>query len=232
MSRSFGTINSRAEFFGALDTCLAYARSPDFWLPNFGLVVRRQLNAIRAWSAKDRTPLFAERAAIDINRGIYFMREDLREEEPPEFHEKIELTRFTAWYFASWPASDDAARTAFFRGAISAPRVPERSEIERVARVIASALDACRAHEPRPPEEAFKSEKSLARDTMTVTQWVRWVLLPRLEGIVLGAAPIPPSSQLCTFVMDLADDETLWPVLYALGSLDDLFHKPLPSQET
>jgi uncharacterized protein YqcC (DUF446 family) len=232
MGHSFGTINSRADFFEALDTCLAYAHSPDFWLPHFGVQVRRQLKAIRAWSANDRTPLFAERESIDINRGIYLMREDLREQEPPEFHEKIELTRFTAWYFVNWPDSDDAARSASFSGAVSAPRVPERLEIERVARLIASALDACCAHEPPPPDGAFKSNKPLARDTMTITQWTRWVLLPQLEEIVLGARPIPRTSHSCTFAMELADDETRWPVLYALGSLDDIFRIPLPCQET
>jgi uncharacterized protein YqcC (DUF446 family) len=113
-------------------------------------------------------------------------------------------------------------------------------EIERVARGIASAFDACRAHEPPPADGAFKSKKprvllnlvELRLDTMTLTQWIRWVLLPYLEGIVLAASPIPRSSTLCTLAMELAHDETLWPVLYALGSLDDLFHIPLPSQAT
>ena len=61
------------------------------------------------------------------------------------------------------------------------------------------------------------------RDTMTTAQWVRWVLVPRLQEIVDGTRPLPAQSQLCTLARDLADDEATWPLLYALGELDDLF---------
>jgi uncharacterized protein YqcC (DUF446 family) len=74
-----------------------------------------------------------------------------------------------------------------------------------------------------PLAPAFQSREPLMRDTMSIPQWVRWVLLPRLREMVTGVTPAPTQSQLCTLARDLAKDEATWPLLYALGELDDLF---------
>jgi hypothetical protein len=49
------------------------------------------------------------------------------------------------------------------------------------------------------------------------------VLLPRLRDMVAGVTKPPTQSQLCTLARDLAKDEETWPLLHALGELDDLF---------
>jgi uncharacterized protein YqcC (DUF446 family) len=74
-----------------------------------------------------------------------------------------------------------------------------------------------------PLAPAFESKQPLMRDTMTTPQWVRWVLVPRLEDIVDGTTPLPAQSQLTTLARDLANDPATWPLLYTLGELDDLF---------
>ena len=41
------------------------------------------------------------------------------------------------------------------------------------------------------------SEEPVFRDTMTTMEWIRWVLLARLDAIVAGTWPMPSSNQLC-----------------------------------
>jgi uncharacterized protein YqcC (DUF446 family) len=232
MSRSFGPIDTRADFFAALGRALAHAEGASFWFRPLQRTVRLQLRAMVAWTDHGRTPLLSERTAVDLGWSIARAREEVEGHEPAEWIAAIEETSRVSWYFECWPETDELARTERFRGSLSYPRTPTVEELRAAAAAIYTELVGTgRVDTFRPPDEAFQSKAPLFSDRMPTTSWVQWVLLPRLEAMVKGEAPIPPKSQLCKLCMPLAEDRALWPLLYALGALDDLFLAPMKNHE-
>lgn len=228
MSRSFGPIDTRADFFDALRRSIAFVESEAFWDTALRPGVRTQLRAITAWTDGGRSPLLAERAAVSLSWTIARARESYPSLEPAAWVEPIELVSHVGWYFTCWPENDEDGRTEIYGGAARNTRVPSLEEVRTAAAGIYQALHAMgRIEAERPPEEAFQSKEPLLRDRMPTTSWMQWVLLPRLESVVRGETPIPPKSQLCSLCMHLADDRASWPLLQAVGALDDLFVRPL-----
>jgi uncharacterized protein YqcC (DUF446 family) len=229
MSRSFGPIDTRADFFDALSRSIAFAESDAFWDAALRPTVRTQLRAITAWTDRDRSPRLAERAAITLSWSIARARESYPSLEPAAWIEPIELVSHVGWYFTCWPENDEDGRTQIYSGAARNTRAPSLEEIRAAAAEIYRALHEAGRIDDQRPDEAFQSKEPLLRDRMSTTSWIQWVLLPRLESVVRGETPAPPKSQLCALCMHLADDRATWPLLQALGALDDLFVRPLPN---
>lgn len=227
MSVSFGGLDSFADFFAGLDASLVYVRSASFWYVPLREPLLEELSAIRAWTFGGRKPRLAERSASMFPHVLYRAREDMREAEPPEDRVQIELASKVTWLFQNWPESEALLRRGHHLGGVSAPRAPAPGEFPSVAEGIRVALAPLTRASVAPSASAFASRQPLRRDTMSTPQWVRWVLLPRLEDVVRGVVPVPANSQLMTLARGLALDEATWPLLYALGELDELFHLPL-----
>lgn len=214
-------LDSYARFFDALAVSLVYVESSDFYYPTLAPGLRSELHAIRAWTARGRTPLAAERASPSFAWALMRTR-DGGPDEPPEDAHRLEIARSAVVFFCNWPRDDEDAkreRPVF----VTVPRVPTLDELKTVADRIEREVNAVSGAAIWPLAPAFQSREPLMRDTMSTPQWVRWVLLPRLRDMVAGVTKPPAQSQLCTLARDLAKDEATWPLLYALGELDDLF---------
>ena len=44
---------------------------------------------------------------------------------------------------------------------------------------------------PRPAAQAFESREPFCIDTMELTQWLRYVFIPRLDALIDAKAPLP-----------------------------------------
>ena len=225
MSISFGGLNSFADFFAGLDASLVYVRSASFWYGPLREPLLEELSAIRAWTFAGRKPRWAERDASAFPHVLYRAREDMREEEPPDDCAQIELASRVTWLFQNWPESEELLRRGHHLGSATAPRSPALSEFPPVVEGIRVALAPLTSASVSPPASAFASKQPMRRDTMSTPQWVRWVLLPRLEDVMKGVVPVPANSQLMMLARGLALDEAMWPLLYALGGLDELFRQ-------
>jgi len=49
-----------------------------------------------------------------------------------------------------------------------------------------------------PPEDALKSDTPFCYDTLEFTQWLQWVMLPRLVQLVEQRHPWPEKSDIAT----------------------------------
>jgi uncharacterized protein YqcC (DUF446 family) len=213
-------IDSYARFFQALDASIAYAESAEFLYPALQPGLLAELRAIRAWTAKDRTPRLSERLSCTFAWALFRTR-DGGGDEPPEHTSRLDLAKDVVTFFALWPSAAQLPQRG--ETPTGVPRTPTLDEIRVVLQHIQAAVGTIVHAAIWPLAPAFESKQPLMRDTMTTPQWVRWVLVPRLEDIVDGTTPLPAQSQLTTLARDLANDPATWPLLYTLGELDDLF---------
>lgn len=214
-------LDSYARFFDALAASLTYAESGDFYYPALRSELVTELQAVRAWTARGRTPRVAERASVSFAWGLMRTR-DGGPDEPPDHAARLTLASQVVVFFRNWPRDDEDA-TRQRDSLVTVRRVPTLDELAAVAGRIEREVTAVSGAAIWPLAPAFESKEPLMRDTMTTQQWVRWVLVPRLRDMAAGATKPPEQSHLCTLARDLAKDEASWPLLYALGELDDLF---------
>ncbi len=214
-------ITSFAEFFDALDASLAYVESPDFYHPALQPGLRSELLAVRAWTARGRTPLVAERVSLSFVWALARAR-DGGPPEPPAHQARLDRAAAVIAFFAEWPRDDDDAKAEYERLG-TMPRRPGPRALRAVLEHLEAALAQLPEAAVRPPASAFESAEPLMRDAMTTPQWAYWVLVPRLQGMIEGKDRPPSTSQLTKLVRGLADDEATWPLLYAIGELDDVF---------
>lgn len=50
-----------------------------------------------------------------------------------------------------------------------------------------------------PSQEALSSQQPFCIDTLDFTQWLQWILIPRLEAILKTNIPLPNSSAIHTY---------------------------------
>ena len=106
MAGVYGTINSRADFFAALDRAIAEGKVFQAKYAGEATIdaIVRQLEAVKSWSANGRTPTEAERESIDI--GARAARE--LEGDVETYHWSRLLYSLDA-YIEDWPSDHEAA---------------------------------------------------------------------------------------------------------------------------
>ncbi len=185
-------------------------------------VLEGELHAVNAWTANGRTPLHAERVASML--AFRAARELDGVAGPADLVDHLQRVQAVGWFFSCWPAQASEVN----RGALATSATPSIDNIDRLAAALRRELIAAGEYNiPRPPESAFASQQPRFRDTMTGMEWVRWVLLVRLDSIVAGTWLIPPSSQLCRLCGGMAVNPKWWGILYVLGQIDELFIVPV-----
>lgn len=181
-----------------------------------------EIHALDAWTANGRTPLLAERAASKLSFTAARELEVLA--GPPELIDHLERLQAVGWFFNCWPANEREMN----RGGLSYGVAPSADTLDRATASLRSALIEAGFYDiPRPPESAFQSDEPCFRDTMTSAEWIRWVLLAKLDAVLAGNATLPATSQLCGLLGGIALDPKAWGVLYALGQIDELFIAPV-----
>lgn len=75
-----------------------------------------------------------------------------------------------------------------------------------------------------PPDEALASREPFCVDTLRFSQWLQFILLPRLRELLEAGAPLPGNSQITPAaeiaLQGLSNDPVL--LLAELQALDDL----------
>jgi uncharacterized protein YqcC (DUF446 family) len=78
----------------------------------------------------------------------------------------------------------------------------QRPEFARIAGEIEAELRALNAWDAEPPSpEAIANGGAFGGRTMAFTQWLQWVLIPRLQEVASGASDIPPSSSVGAYAV-------------------------------
>ncbi|GHC30791.1 hypothetical protein GCM10010082_26240 [Kushneria pakistanensis] len=77
----------------------------------------------------------------------------------------------------------------------------------------------------RPAPSDFESEQPFYADTMSLGQWLRFVLIPRLRGLMENDQPLPASANIASAAeIYLQDNRTSvrLPILEALRDVDNV----------
>jgi uncharacterized protein YqcC (DUF446 family) len=95
---------------------------------------------------------------------------------------------------------------------------------ERLAAVVKSMKDAGVWEIPRPPNAAFENMGAFGMNTMPFTDWLRWVFVPNVEGLIASKGPWPGSSQVSAQAAREGDtDDVVRSLVPALTAFDELF---------
>lgn len=87
----------------------------------------------------------------------------------------------------------------------------------------------------RPEPSAFDSEQPFNADTMSLGQWLRYVLIPRLRSLMEGEHPLPANANIAPaaeIYLQENPSSVRLPILEALRDVDNvLVNGELRSQE-
>jgi uncharacterized protein YqcC (DUF446 family) len=84
----------------------------------------------------------------------------------------------------------------------------------------------------RPAGEAFTDMGAFGSNTMAFEQWIRWVFVPNVEGLLASGGPWPKSSSVAVFAVREGDTNPVVASLVpALSGFDALFNPPEPGSE-
>jgi uncharacterized protein YqcC (DUF446 family) len=73
--------------------------------------------------------------------------------------------------------------------------VPDLDAFDRLADLIEAELRSLRAWQADPlPRETIEGGGAFGMNTMAFSQWVQFVLVPRLHEVAAGAIEMPPES--------------------------------------
>lgn len=88
---------------------------------------------------------------------------------------------------------------------------------------IEQELRALGAWQPDPlPAAAFQSRQAFFADTMTLYQWLQFVLLPRVREIIETRGELPPESSVGTYaIRELDGNDDAQPLILALSEFDE-----------
>ncbi len=59
-----------------------------------------------------------------------------------------------------------------------------------------------------PSQEALSSQQPFCIDTLSFTQWLQWILIPRLEAILKTNIPLPDSSAIHPYAEEALKGQT------------------------
>jgi len=76
----------------------------------------------------------------------------------------------------------------------------------------------------RPKDEAFTDMGAFGQRTMSFAQWLRWVFVPNVEGLVASRGPWPTSSSVAVMATREGDtDPGIQSLVASLSNFDRLF---------
>ena len=99
------------------------------------------------------------------------------------------------------------------------------SEAERKISEIEAEMKriGCWSFEPLP-EEAYEFQQAFAMDTMAFSQWLQFILIPRVRSIIEQKGDFPSESMVgVQAVREFDGDATASGLVTLLGEFDDLF---------
>ncbi len=74
-----------------------------------------------------------------------------------------------------------------------------------------------------PSEEAFASTEPFAIDTMTPTEWLQWIFIPRMHALCESQQPLPKQIAISPYIEEaLKEHERLQDLLKPLLELEEL----------
>jgi uncharacterized protein YqcC (DUF446 family) len=105
------------------------------------------------------------------------------------------------------------------------PGKRDAQEVQRsLERVILAMKDAGLWEISRPEEEAFNDMGAFGQRTMAFAQWLRWVFVPNVEGLVASQGPWPKGSSVAVMAMREGDtDPGIHSLVASLSDFDSLF---------
>lgn len=74
-----------------------------------------------------------------------------------------------------------------------------------------------------PSEEAFASTEPFAIDTLTPTEWLQWIFIPRMHALCESQQPLPNQIAISPYIEEaLKEHERLQDLLKPLLELEEL----------
>ena len=103
--------------------------------------------------------------------------------------------------------------------------MPDAQEIQRRLDAVRTEMRQNGMWEvTKPPPEAFADMGPFGSKTMSFDQWLRFVFVPRLEGLLASDGPWPAKSQVATkAVRELDGLPNIDDLVGRLKELDDMF---------
>jgi uncharacterized protein YqcC (DUF446 family) len=97
--------------------------------------------------------------------------------------------------------------------------------VERIIGEIASELSRLGYWSADPlPDEAYQFQQAFAMDTMTFSQWLQFILIPRVHEILEGNGDFPSRSMVGTqAIREFDGDESASRLVKLLNEFDSLF---------
>lgn len=102
-------------------------------------------------------------------------------------------------------------------------------EVQERLLAIALQLKACGLWQTvAPNSQAFASSEPFCVDTMTPSQWLQWVFLPRMQALLDAGAALPVTLAIAPYyeVALEGDIPHRAQLLHCLNALDQLFESP------
>ncbi|MGY4677550.1 YqcC family protein [Pasteurella sp. P03HT] len=77
-----------------------------------------------------------------------------------------------------------------------------------------------------PEEQAFLSEQPFALDTMSPTEWLQWIFIPRMHALIESGAPLPSKISITPYLEEaLKEMETLQTLLRPISEIEALLQQ-------
>ncbi|HDR1082203.1 TPA: YqcC family protein [Pasteurella multocida] len=77
-----------------------------------------------------------------------------------------------------------------------------------------------------PPESAFLSEQPFALDTMSPTEWLQWIFIPRMYALIESEAELPNKISITPYLEEaLKEMDGLADLLSPISEIEKLLQK-------
>lgn len=74
-----------------------------------------------------------------------------------------------------------------------------------------------------PSESAFQSQQPFALDTMSPTEWLQWIFIPRMQALIEAKAPLPQQIAISPYLEEaLKEEQYLVALLENIRSIEQL----------
>ncbi|WP_424405797.1 YqcC family protein [Pasteurella sp. PK-2025] len=77
-----------------------------------------------------------------------------------------------------------------------------------------------------PAESAFLSQEPFALDTMSPTEWLQWIFIPRMYALIENEAPLPTQISITPYLEEaLKEMDGLPQLLHPISKIEQLLQK-------